>query len=420
MEGGGAAREPPLKPQTVRRFKLKRSIPRRDFLRHGALAAAAALALPARVVGTPSRKVLVLGAGLAGLAAGYELQRAGHDVKVLEAQERPGGRVLTLRTFDEGMYADAGAARIPEDHESVLRYVKEFGLRLVPFYPDAGLFAKVRRGRRREVKWDDFTEAVEDYAGVTLGERRGWHKIDGGSDLLPRSFAERLAGKVVYGAAVSKVEQHAGGARVTFRRAGAAETLPADYVVCAIPFAVLGRVEFAPRLSGQKRRVRDELVYDLVARGFMQTRERFWERSRLNGFAVSDVPVEFWPSTFGQPGRRGIMQAYVRNYAAAGCAQKDEAERLNAVLKLTEQAVPGVRASYERGAVKCWGEDPWAGCAWTHPSSPQLAVTGAPEGRIHFAGEHCSVYASWMEGALESGNRAARAVNEAAAREAKV
>src|SRR3712207_7581957 len=50
--------------------------------------------------------------------------------------------------------------------------------------------------------------------------------------------------------------------------------------------------------------------------------------------------------------RSGVMQAYVRNYAAAGCAQKGEAERLNAVLTLTEQAVPGVRASYERGAVK--------------------------------------------------------------------
>jgi len=417
VEGGGDAREPPLNSQTFPRFEMNGNIPRRDFLKYGALAAAA-LAAPARAAAP--RKVVVLGAGLAGLSSAHELTKAGHDVKVLEAQERPGGRVLTLRTFDEGLYADAGAARIPDDHELTLRYVKEFALRLVPFYPDAGLFAKVRRGRRKEVKWGEFAEAVEDYAGVTLGGGKGWHKIDGGNDLLPQAFAERLAGKVVYGASVSKVEQDATAARVTFKRAGVDETLAADYVVCAIPFAVLGRVEFAPRLSERKTRVRDELVYEMVARGFMQTRERFWERSRLNGFAVSDVPVEFWPSTFGQPGRRGIMQAYVRNYAAAGCVQKDEAERLNAVLTLTEQAVPGVRASYERGAVKCWGEDPWAGCAWTHPSGPQLAAINAPEGRIHFAGEHCSVYASWMEGALESGNRAARAVGEAAGREARV
>jgi monoamine oxidase len=401
---------------------MKRGIPRRDFLKHGALAAAA-LALPARAVPGRTeapRRVVVLGAGLAGLAAGYELTKAGHDVKVLEAQERPGGRVLTLRTFDEGLYGDAGAARIPDGHELTLRYVKELGLSLVPFYPDAGLFGKVRRGRRKEVRWDDFAEAVEDYAGATLGEAKGWHKIKGGNDLLPRAFAERLAGKVVYGAVVSKVEQDATAARVTFSRAGAAETLAADYVVCAIPFAVLGRVEFSPRLSGQKTKARGEMTYELASRAFMQTRERFWERGRANGFAVSDEPAEFWPATFGQPGGRGVLQVYVRHFTSAGWAKKNEAERMDAALALTEQAVPGVRASFERGAVKCWSEDPWAGCAWTHPSGPQLAAINAPEGRIHFAGEHCSVYASWMQGALESGNRAARAVGAAAAREAKV
>ncbi len=177
---------------------------------------------------------------------------------------------------------------------------------------------------------------------------------------------------------------------------------------------MLGRVEFAPRLSEQKRKARDEMAYDLAARAFMQTRERFWERTRANGFAAMDLPAEFWPSTFGQAGRRGVLQAYVRHRTAAEWAKKNEAERLDAALALTEQAVPGVRAAYERGAVKCWGEDPWAGCAWTHPSGLQLAAVNAPEGRVHFAGEHASVYASWMNGALESGNRAARAVEEAA------
>ncbi|MFL6258044.1 MAG: flavin monoamine oxidase family protein [Pyrinomonadaceae bacterium] len=406
---------------------MKLKIPRRDFLKQGALTAAAALVVPARVgaqtgLGQTSapRKVVILGGGLAGLSAGYELTRAGHDVKILEAQERPGGRVLTLRTFDEGLYGDAGAARIPDNHEWTLRYVKEFNLRLLPFYPDAGLFAKIGHGRREEVGWTEFADAVENIIGIELGETGRWHKMEGGNDHLPRAFAEKLAGKVIYGAVVSKVEQDAKGARVTFTHAGAAETLAADYVVCAIPFAVLGRVEFAPRLSEQKTRVRDELTYELAARAFMQTRERFWERSRWNGLAVSDLPAEFWPSTFGQPGRRGVLQAYVRHHTATVWAKKNEAERLDAALTLTEQAVPGVRASYERGAVKCWGEDPWAGCAWTHPSGPQLVAVNAPEGRIQFAGEHASVYASWMNGALESGNRAARAIDEAARREAKV
>jgi monoamine oxidase len=64
--------------------------------------------------------------------------------------------------------------------------------------------------------------------------------------------------------------------------------------------------------------------------------------------------------------------------------------------------------------LKCWGEDEWAGCAWTHPSPVQLVAVVAPEGRVHFAGEHGSSNPSWMNGALESGNAAAKAVDEAA------
>jgi len=418
VEGRGHAHEPNA-------LNVKRNTTRRDFFRQGALAAAAAVFVPARAAAGRGRtfaprKVVVVGSGLAGLVAGYELNKIGHDVTVLEAQGRPGGRVLTLRTFDEGLYADAGAARIPDSHEWVLRYVREFGLRLAPFYPEAGLYVSARRGgRRREVDWRKFSDAVEEYVGVALGEARGWHKIEGGNDLLPRAFAERLAGKVVYDAPVSRVEQDSVGARVTYRRGGGvAETVAADYVVCAIPFAVLGRVEFSPRLSEQKRKVRDEMTYELASRAFMQTRGRYWEGGRTNGFAVMDVPAEIWPASFGQPGTRAVLQTYVRHFTSIEWQKKGEAERIAAALGLAEQALPGARAAFERGLVKCWGEDEWAGCAWTHPSTAQLVAVNAPEGRIRFAGEHGSSYPSWMNGALESGNHAARAVDEAARREA--
>jgi monoamine oxidase len=406
---------------------MKVNVHRRDFLKQGA-AAAAALVVPARVGASLPRvgeawgfaqtaappKVVVLGAGLAGLAAGYELTKAGYDVLLLEAQKRPGGRVLTLRDFDGGMYADAGAARIPDNHEWTLRYVKKFGLRLLPFYPETGLFVRLKKGRRAEVKWEQFRDAVEDSVGVELGEGRGWHKIEGGNDLLPRAFAQKLDGQIIYGAVVTRVEQNADGVRVTFKRGDAPEYLAADYAVCAIPFAVLGRVEFVPRLSERKRKVRDEMTYEMAARAFLQCRGRFWERGRLNGFAVSDLPAEFWPSTFGQATDRAVLQAYVRHFTSLQWAKRPEPERIDLALEMAEQALPGARADFERGAVKCWGEDEWAGCAWTHPSGPQLVAVNAPEGRIHFAGEHASTYASWMNGALESGNRAARAVAEAA------
>src|SRR5206468_3645652 len=87
---------------------------RREFLTMLA-AVAAAPGLPARQVERlqrrgPTQRVIVLGAGLAGLCAAYELQSLGHTVSVLEAQTRPGGRVRTVREpYPPGLYTEAGA-----------------------------------------------------------------------------------------------------------------------------------------------------------------------------------------------------------------------------------------------------------------------------------------------------------------------
>src|SRR4029450_5118020 len=57
--------------------------------------------------GRCAKRVIVVGAGLAGLCAAYELAALGHDVSILEAQERPGGRVQTLRApFTGDLYAE--------------------------------------------------------------------------------------------------------------------------------------------------------------------------------------------------------------------------------------------------------------------------------------------------------------------------
>src|SRR5215471_13240621 len=81
----------------------------------------------------PSQRVIVLGAGLAGLCSAYELQSQGHSVSVLEAQMRPGGRVRTLREpFAPGLYTEAGAESIPGVHDLTQHYARTFGLRLVP------------------------------------------------------------------------------------------------------------------------------------------------------------------------------------------------------------------------------------------------------------------------------------------------
>ena len=89
------------------------------------------------------RKVAILGAGIAGLVSAYELKRAGWDVIVLEARERIGGRVWTIRggdrivqngrpdqdcRFSDGLYLNAGAARLPTAHHLMLGYARELSV----------------------------------------------------------------------------------------------------------------------------------------------------------------------------------------------------------------------------------------------------------------------------------------------------
>ncbi|HTH38268.1 MAG TPA: FAD-dependent oxidoreductase, partial [Pyrinomonadaceae bacterium] len=154
---------------------------RRDFLRTG-VTAAAGLALTGNVlarVSPPKQKVIVAGGGLAGLVAAYELDKLGFDVKVLEAQTRVGGRVRTIREFSEGLWADAGAARIPSDHDLTLKYVKEFELPLIPFYPTENKFLRYRDGRADPVDWDKFAEATSNV--MWLDKPGHWQKINGGN-----------------------------------------------------------------------------------------------------------------------------------------------------------------------------------------------------------------------------------------------
>lgn len=82
--------------------------------------------------GRSNKQILILGAGMAGLAAGYELAQLGHRVEIWEGSPRLGGRVWTHR-FKNGQYGEFGAMRIPASHDYTRHYLNELGLTLRPF-----------------------------------------------------------------------------------------------------------------------------------------------------------------------------------------------------------------------------------------------------------------------------------------------
>lgn len=83
--------------------------------------------------------VVVIGAGMAGLCAAYELSRTGCSVTVLEARREVGGRVRTRRDFPDGLYVEEGATRFPVAHHYTMHYLREFDLPVIAFdRPDMG------------------------------------------------------------------------------------------------------------------------------------------------------------------------------------------------------------------------------------------------------------------------------------------
>ncbi|HEY7698150.1 MAG TPA: FAD-dependent oxidoreductase, partial [Vicinamibacteria bacterium] len=116
-------------------------------------------------------RVLVVGAGLAGLAAAYELDKVGYGVTVLEARSRPGGRVRTYRDpFADGLYAEMGAEYVDATDEYDHRYCKEFGLKVLTAKLYDGIFV---RGRKIAMKALKDGSATLPFEGTKKGQLFG-------------------------------------------------------------------------------------------------------------------------------------------------------------------------------------------------------------------------------------------------------
>lgn len=113
----------------ARRFEPEgRRLSRRRFLGLTLASAAASLAGCRSLPPGVNRRVVVIGAGFAGLACAYELRRAGFDVMVLEARNRVGGRVLTFADLIPGRTVEGGGELIGANHPTWVAYAKRFGL----------------------------------------------------------------------------------------------------------------------------------------------------------------------------------------------------------------------------------------------------------------------------------------------------
>jgi monoamine oxidase len=210
---------------------------------------------------------------------------------------------------------------------------------------------------------------------------------------------------------------------VSFRDRSGRHELRADRCVCALPFAPLRRVSIATPFSGQKMAAIQKLRYMAVARCYFQTRTRFWERDPLgplgglNLVGTDTMAGRVWNTTSQQADPRlGMVQAYMFDTEALGFAGYGH-RRVAAMRRLMRRLLPGIGGEIVGVAHKAWQEDPWAGggWGWVQPGDMRwmFPAMRQVEGRVHFAGEHTSIWAAWMNGALESAERVAAEILQA-------
>lgn len=413
----------PLPALLARRLRQAAEAARRQKLRSSGIFrhVAPAMGRPADT----SRHIVIIGAGLSGLATAYLLRQAGQRVTVLEARNRPGGRILTLRErFADGLHADAGAARIADIHRRTLGWIEHFGIALEPMYPDAGRLVGERNGccvagsdsarlsshdihhiLMGLVPWDVQSSDLNSARALARNSliKPTWYRINGGMDLLPRAFANRLDGRIRYGAAATAIHGDAHGIEVTSQESGTEHSWRGHFVVCAVPYTTLRSIRVSPALPDDKRRIITECRYQSATRVFFQLRDRGWLAPHWSGYGVTPDKWEIWQPSFTSNTQRSLLVVYVQGEAARPFAALAPEARIAKALARLDPLFPGIRERVESAEQLCWDEEPWSLGA-QHIGELPLDVAIRLEGRMHFAGSHTSA-SGWMEGALESAHR---------------
>jgi monoamine oxidase len=439
---------------------------------------------------------IVIGAGLAGLTAAHALQAQGLDVLVLEAQERVGGRVHSMRQL--GGVGEAGGTYIGAGYARVIAAANRFNIRLVDVTPVLEFFREqdlVLDGKIiRQADWPEHPAnpfpgadkqfypwtyhrvltmrsnplaAPEDWLGgahagldvsmhawlasLGLSERAvalaygmnlsfgsDAHDVSAllllfraafskaqrshasadqigftaerGVQRIPEAMAEHLRRHVALGRAVASVHLSRDGAQVTCVDGA---RLAARHVVAAIPFGALRRIAIDPPLTGTQAQAVRELPAQPITQVYLAPKTPFWEK---DGYA----PSLFTDSLAGMlaaarhgddPRQVTSLTAWIMGEAAASLDGLPAAEIGRRVIADIERIRPAARGQLELLGACSWGADPYAAGAWAYFRPGQVtawaATMGRAHGRLHFCGEHLAIASRGMEGAMESGERAA-------------
>lgn len=433
--------------------------------------------------------VLVAGAGLAGLVAARDLAAMGANVTVVEARDRVGGRVWTLRDgFLEGQHAEAGGDMIDEGHTAIRTLADDLGLRQVRILRSG--FSHARADKRGDVKlvapaptrgWERLARELRGFSQQYRWAERRWNspiaaaigrrsvaqwlddidadtelrttasglhgffladpadlsllalvdqfsgdvefgtamfRIDGGNDRLTHMLAADLGERVLLNTELLALSQRGGSIRASLRSGKVRSQVRADFVVMTLPATLLRRVPMTPALPAQQHEAIVSLQYGRGTKTLLQFSTRFWRapgRTRAFGSALPFGAA--WEGNEDQRGKAGILSLLAGGSASDATAAIIDREGVNGLVRALSW-LGSDRATLLAWRQARWESDPWSrgGYAVFDPGFPtsQREWLAQPCGQVFFAGEHTSLHwQGYMNGAVESGHRAASEVRAA-------
>lgn len=449
--------------------------------------------------------VVVVGAGLAGLSAARALHEAGASVKVLEARDRVGGRVLS-HPLESGSVVDLGAQWLGPGQDRMLALAKELGLTTfpqrhsgdkvlwldgkrssykgeIPSLPLLGLLDLDRAIKKLEAlcqkvpldapqlapeaaAWDSmtvetwlrdsvFTESartlmrigVEAIFSAEPAELSFLHflwVLHSGGGLMKltairegaqetrvlegcQSFATGLlarlgAERVRLGAPVHRIDQEGQGdeAGVTLHHTDG--TTRGRYGILALPPPLAGRIEYRPQLPARRDQLTQRMPMGSVCKLIVVYKNPFWLDRGQSGEAVCDegpVRMVFDDSPrAGSGDEHGALVCFALGDGLRALREHDTETRKAQVLAALVRLFGPEAGQPIQFIEKDWSQEAYSrGCYFALMPPGTLTQLGAalraPIGRLHFAGtETAERWSGYMEGAVESGLRAAREVLE--------